>query len=251
MNEKILIVDDDEHILKTCQRLLRKEPYQCITYSSPQEALEHAESINPVIIISDQRMPQMEGVEFLERIKGKLPWAIRILMTGYADIDAVINAINLGQVYRFIRKPWDDELFISEIRQAVACFNMAERLRRLSEDDESKKRIKQERLQGVLEMASAVCHEFAQPLQVISGHCELLGEMQDNPIDIHSIKNQIASIHRQADRLNDLLLKVGTIQEYKTKEYISGGRIMDIHKASSVDDLFIGNFKGKTNEIEN
>ncbi len=232
MNEKIIIVDDNDQILKTCRRLLSKEAYQCITFSSPLKALEHAESINPVIIISDQRMPQMEGVVFLEKTKEKLPWAIRILMTGYADINAVINAINLGSVYRFIKKPWDDELFLSEIRQAVAHFNKTERLHWFSDDDEPKKRIKQERLQGVLEMASAICHEFAQPLQVISGHCEMLGEMQDNPEDVNSIMDQVSSIRREAGRLNDLLLKVRTIQEYKTKAYIREGRIVDIHKAS-------------------
>ncbi len=248
MNEKILIVDDDDHILKACNRLLRNEPYSCIIFSSPQKALDHAESINPVIVISDQRMPQMEGIVFLKKLKEKLPWTIRILMTGYADIDSVINAINLGLVYRCIKKPWDNELFKSEIRQAIVYFNMTERLRWLSEEDESKKRINQERLQGVLEMAGAVCHEFAQPLQVISGYCELLSEEKDNTKDVHSIKKQIGLIHREAGRLNDLLLKVMTIQEYKTKAYLRGGRIVDIHNASPADDSLLGQFKGKIND---
>jgi len=237
MNDKILIVDDEEHILKACQRILVNEPYQCITLSSPLKALEKVTLINPSVVISDQRMPEMEGSVFLEKIKKKLPGAVRVTMTGYADINATIGAINKGHVFRFIKKPWDDLQFKLEIRHAVELFHMTERLRSFSEKKEPGESVNRERLQGVLEMAGAVCHEFAQPLQVISGYNELLLQDRDSWLDIESTHKYLSCIQDEVKKLNDLLLKVMTIQEYKTRAYLKGREIIDIHNASSVENI--------------
>ncbi len=110
MDKTILFVDDEENILKALKRLFLAEDYEVLTANSGKEALELiAGGAQPEVIISDQRMPQMSGVEFLAQAREKLPDSIRIILTGYADINAAMGSINEGGVYRYIVKPWDDE----------------------------------------------------------------------------------------------------------------------------------------------
>lgn len=244
MDEKILIVDDEENILKTCQRVLLEERYSCTVFSSPTKALKAAKRINPAIVISDQRMPGMTGIEFLENIKKRLPEAVRVIMTGYADINVAISAINRGQVFRFIKKPWDDELFKLEIRHAVENYRMTQRLQKSLSGMNKNKAIEKERLQGVLEMAGAVCHEFAQPLQVISGYCDLAA-FPDEPTDKNNLNEFISCIQQQVEVLGNLLLKVMAIEEYKTRSYAEGCQIVDIHRASSVESIPYSVFNNK------
>src|SRR4030042_6899699 len=104
----ILLVDDEENILSALQRLLRRENYNVITNASPEKALEILKHEPVSLVISDQRMPEMDGTEFLEKAREIQPVAIRIILTGYADINAAMAAINQGKVYRFITKPWND-----------------------------------------------------------------------------------------------------------------------------------------------
>ena len=90
MADKILIVDDDPNILKAIQRLFRKDPFECHLFSSPKTALKKAREIEPAVVVSDQKMPEMEGTLFLKEMKRLLPLTVRVLMSGYTDIDATI-----------------------------------------------------------------------------------------------------------------------------------------------------------------
>jgi len=125
---RLLLVDDEENILRSLQRVLRKEPYELAMTKSGDEALQLMEDQRIDLVISDARMPGMDGPTLLAKIKKRFPWCIRILLTGYADIDSTISAINDGQIYRYISKPWDDEELRLVIRQALA-FQHSERRR--------------------------------------------------------------------------------------------------------------------------
>lgn len=106
----ILLVDDEEYILRVLQRVLVEEKrFEIITATSGQEALEKIRQHGIDIVISDQRMPGMSGTELLTKIKQIYPDSVRILLSGFTDIDALIGAINEGEVCRFISKPWDNE----------------------------------------------------------------------------------------------------------------------------------------------
>ncbi len=121
MKEKpdtILIVDDEENILKALRRLLRREPYRVISTTDPVEALDIARKEEPSVIISDQKMPRMNGAELLSQVKVASPDTVRIMLTGYADMQAALSAINEGQVFRFISKPWNDDELREVLRQA-------------------------------------------------------------------------------------------------------------------------------------
>lgn len=128
----ILFVDDDENILNSLKRLFMDENYSVYTSSSGAAGLELLRSQDSIgVVVSDQRMPGMNGIEFLERVKEVKPEVLRILLTGYGDLATIKDAINRGGAYRFITKPWlDDDLFqiIREARSRYVLHRENERL---------------------------------------------------------------------------------------------------------------------------
>jgi DNA-binding NtrC family response regulator len=129
----ILLVDDEPEILFSLKGLLRRE-FELYTAESGQKALEILEQHPIHVIMTDQRMPEMTGVQLMSRAKDEYPDAIRIVFTGYADIKAVINAINNGGLYRYITKPWDPDELIEVLHQATAVYDeLAERRRLLGD----------------------------------------------------------------------------------------------------------------------
>ena len=114
----LLLVDDELNVLAALKRLFRREGYRVLTANSAQEGLELL-AMQPVqVIVSDQRMPGMNGVEFLSRVKDLYPRTVRIVLSGYAEIATVTDAINKGAIWRFFTKPWDDDLLREEVRRA-------------------------------------------------------------------------------------------------------------------------------------
>lgn len=128
----ILYVDDEVHNLNAFKASFRRS-FNVFTAESASKALEILKTEPIHIVISDQRMPVMTGVEFFQSILSDYPDPIRILLTGYADISAVIDAINKGQVYLYITKPWqDDELRLS-LEKAFELFALRRENKRLTE----------------------------------------------------------------------------------------------------------------------
>ncbi|MDZ7655955.1 MAG: response regulator [Sulfurimicrobium sp.] len=130
---RIMLVDDEENILKALRRLLINTPciYDGIDYkirvesfSTADEALEYARHNAVDLVLSDYRMPHKDGVTFLKEFRGIQPNAARLILSGYADLNAVIGAINEAQIYRFINKPWNDYELVSSIAQALAYRNL-------------------------------------------------------------------------------------------------------------------------------
>ncbi len=114
----ILIVDDEPDVLFSLTGLLRRE-FQVHTAESGAAALEIMQTHAVDVIMTDQRMPAMTGVELMNRVRTEHPEAIRIIFTGYADTRAVVDAINSGELYRYISKPWDPEDLIEMLREAA------------------------------------------------------------------------------------------------------------------------------------
>lgn len=113
----ILVVDDEPEMLYSLKRLLRQE-FEVFTAASAAEGLEILQSQVIHLVMTDQRMPQVTGVEFLRQIKNEHPAAMRLIFTGHADINAVIDAINQGSVFRYVTKPWDPEDLLDALRDA-------------------------------------------------------------------------------------------------------------------------------------
>lgn len=131
---KILFVDDEENILRALRRLFTEEDCEVFIATSGTEALRLLEDHHDIgVIVSDQRMPGMSGVDFLEKTKDLLPLSVRILLTGYADIHAVVEAINRGGAFRYITKPWNDEELVQTIKEAAGRYALVKENLRLTE----------------------------------------------------------------------------------------------------------------------
>ncbi len=116
----LLFVDDEANILASLKRLFRPFGYHIFTAESAAQGLEILAQETIDLVVSDMRMPEMNGAQFLEKVRQKWPETMRILLTGYAEICATIDAINKGQIYRYISKPWEDNDIILLVERAGA-----------------------------------------------------------------------------------------------------------------------------------
>ncbi|MCF8152157.1 MAG: response regulator [Burkholderiaceae bacterium] len=129
----LLVVDDEDGILSSLKRLLRREAYQVLTANSGQAGLDELARCPVDVIVSDQRMPGMSGVEFLRQAKELYPDTVRMVLSGYADLQSITDAINEGAIYKFLSKPWDDEMLKAEIDEAFRRKALKDENKRLSE----------------------------------------------------------------------------------------------------------------------
>ncbi|UGQ47801.1 EAL domain-containing protein [Massilia endophytica] len=114
----LLLVDDEPSVLSSLERLFRREGYRILSAGSGKQGLELLASNDVQVVISDQRMPEMQGTEFMARAKELYPDTVRMILSGYADLTSVKDAINRGAVYKFLSKPWDDDELRETVRDA-------------------------------------------------------------------------------------------------------------------------------------
>ena len=117
--ERVLVVDDDDLILKALARILESSGFEARCYVSPEEALAHMEADAPVVVISDYMMPSMDGITFLKHARVRYPSAVRILCTAAEDFRVALQAVNSGEVFRIVSKPWHQQELISTVAQAA------------------------------------------------------------------------------------------------------------------------------------
>lgn len=116
----VLFVDDEEQILKSLKRGLLDESYNKLFASSGEEALEILDNNEVYVIVTDMRMPEMSGLELLKIVKVKYPNVIRMVLSGYTQITTLLTAINQGEIYKYITKPWKlEKEFIPAVREAI------------------------------------------------------------------------------------------------------------------------------------
>ncbi|MFH1488953.1 MAG: response regulator [Pseudomonadota bacterium] len=186
-NHVILCVDDEANILHSLKRLLRKEPYRLLTASSGREGLEILKGEDVHLIISDQRMPDMSGTEFLARVKEDYPDIIRIVLTGYTEVDSITDSINKGHIYKFFLKPWNDEHLKLEVREALNHYDLIQSNRELD-----KKVLEQN---GVLKRMNdnleTLVQERTQDLEIQNQALELSRTILDSlPIPILGVSSE-------------------------------------------------------------
>ncbi len=207
----ILVLDDEENILRSIKRLLINEPYGVFATSDPDEG-ELCLREHPIkVVLSDQRMPKIAGVEFLRRVKEANAQIVRILFTGYADMQVAEEAINRGEVYRFVSKPWVDEDLRATIREAAARFDLVEENKKLLELTRRQNRELQsanEPLQRLIEkekeFSSTVSHELRTPLSSIKMAIDVIKRRVAGHLDEKGLEC-IDIAKKSADRLSRLV----------------------------------------------
>jgi response regulator RpfG family c-di-GMP phosphodiesterase len=123
MSYKILVVDDEPANLRLLERLFRRD-YQCLTASSGMEALQLLSQHDIALLITDQRMPHMTGIELLQQAADLRPHMVRMILTGYTDMGTLVEAINCGQVYKYVTKPWNNQELQLTVSRALEHYEM-------------------------------------------------------------------------------------------------------------------------------
>lgn len=139
----ILCVDDERIILRTLQRLFRRKDYNVLTANSAEIALQIMEKSSVDLIVSDMRMPEMDGATLLSKVAISHPDTYRIVLSGYADFESTVAAINLGKIHRFVNKPWDNEGLVNAVEEGLHLIGLTkENLRLKSKVEHQNKLLK-------------------------------------------------------------------------------------------------------------
>lgn len=192
---RVLFVDDEPAILNAVKRLFRREPYDIETAPDGATGIEVFRRFRPMVVVSDHRMPGMTGVEFLTHIRAIDPEPVRVVLTGCTDLPAAEAAINEGEVWRFLTKPWNDE----DLRSTMAA--AAERFRLVAEN-----RLLLDKLASIGLLAGGVAHELNNPIGGILAFSQMIQKELPADSQIASDLKQIEhAAHRCKRIVSDLL----------------------------------------------
>lgn len=212
MKHGILVVDDESDIVDSLERQFRKT-YDVYKATSGAEALKLLQQHDVSLIISDQRMPEMSGVQLLERAQKVKPHCLRILLTGFTDVSSIIEAINKGQIYRYITKPWDPTELGMVVDKAIETFELKNELR-----------IKNQQLEAALEDLKVldqakshfmllIGHELKTPLTTLRSFTDLLLEEK-----LSEDQNKyVTRVSQGIDRLTGIVFDVLDLMGAETK----------------------------------
>ena len=196
----LLLVDDEENILNALKRLLRRDGYRIVTAGSAAEGLQRLAEEDVDVIVSDQRMPGMTGVEFLHRAKDLYPDTLRMVLSGFTDLQSIIDAVNEGAIYKFLTKPWDDERLRGHVAQAFRSKEMADENRRLAHQVETAN-ADLATLNDRLERLLGQQREQVEVLELSAGSMrEVLDELPAAVLGIDP-DGMVAFVNREAGRL--------------------------------------------------
>lgn len=208
----ILIIDDEKDNLEALQRLLRNL-YDVTAVTSPFDALKLVQSRQFNVIVSDQRMPEISGVELLEKVKQISPATTRILLTGYTDIESVIGAINRGHIYRYVAKPWDPEELKGTLNQANEAFLLRREVELKNEalaksNAELKAALSELTL---LDRAKAsflflISHELNTPLTVLDSFVSLLADAKKSLPE--ELGRAVLGLEQASHRFSEIVTEV-------------------------------------------
>ncbi len=186
-------MDDEEKILKALRRLFRSEPYRIFFASGGEAALDILNAENVSVVITDLSMPGMDGFTLLDRVKTEYPYIIRIVMSGHSDTDTILNAINQGNLYRYILKPFNGAELKITTKQAVELFNLQQDKRNLMQrleehnnllEERVEKRTKQllaiEKKAEIGKHASQIVHNMNNPLMAVLGSIDIVELIMEN-----------------------------------------------------------------------
>jgi len=249
----LLFVDDEANILSALKRLFRPQGYRIHIAESGAAALALLEQEPVDLIVSDMRMPEMNGAQLLEQVRKRWPETVRILLTGYAEISATVDAINKGGIYRYIAKPWEENDLLMTVRHALdeklltrekqrleaLTLKQNEELQQLNASLEDKVAARTAELQKTMGRLEKT-HERLKKSFIASIHVfSNLMELRDGNASGHS--------RRVADWARKLALKLG-LSEVEAQEIMVAGLLHDIGKLALSDHLIRKPFSTLTSE---
>ncbi|MBA5686758.1 HD domain-containing phosphohydrolase [Rugamonas apoptosis] len=238
----LLFVDDEPNILSSLRRLFRPRGYKVLTAESGAEGLEVLAREAVDLVISDMRMPEMDGARFLAQVRQQWPGTLRLLLTGYSDIQSIQDAINCGEIYRYITKPWDDNDIVLVVRHALERRELElekERLEQLT--------LRQnEELKGLNQSLEAKVEARTRQLKVAHDAAVAAGDkLKTNFITTIKILSSIVEMRGgqhtgHARQVADLARKLAValkLDPRETQEVFIAALLQDIGKIGFTDDM--------------
>lgn len=227
--QTIVFVDDEAEIRKALQRTLKSESYQCLFAESGRQALRILNERPVSVLVSDLRMPQMDGMALLQHAREKHPDTVRLVLSGRFDGNTVIDAVNQGHIHRYIPKPWDNDELKIILRNALQVYHLhRERRRLISRLEEQNKHLEQkveQRTQQLLKVrsqaeigkyAAQIVHNLKNPLHALGASLELFGLMfNEGQGDVNELRRVIGLAHKS---LHDLKQIVSGILNHAREE---------------------------------
>jgi len=213
-NYRILYVDDELGNLTAFEGLFFRSSYEVITANGAEEALEILEK-NPVqLLITDQRMPDMTGLELLKIVSKKYPEIIKIILTGFSDIEIVKAAVNEASIFRYLNKPWEKEELRNVTKQALEVYQLRkdnkqliEDLQKANEALEEKVKLRTQELSKANaakdELFSVISHDLRSPMATLSSTLSLV--LDYDALSVNEFKGIAQSIHYRLKNVSDLL----------------------------------------------
>ncbi len=249
----LLFVDDEANILAALKRLFRPHGYNILTAESGQDGLALMAQQSVDLVISDMRMPAMDGAEFLKQVATQWPDTIRILLTGYADLTSTIKAVNAGKIYRYISKPWEDNDITTSVKHALEQKNLeAERDRLLvltNSQNEELKRLNT----GLEDQVLARTNELQQTVSFLELAHESLDASYRTTVEVFSnlieMRNQHAEKARQLAEQAVQLGQLCSLDEAELRNLRYAALLRNIGKVGLSDKL-LGKSINSMNDVE-
>jgi response regulator RpfG family c-di-GMP phosphodiesterase len=239
---RILCVDDEPNILASLRRLFRKHGYEVFTAEGGGDGLRVLEQNGIDLVVSDMRMPSMDGAQFLGQVRERWPDTVRILLTGYADMASTVEAINKGEIYRYINKPWDDNDMLMVARHALErkeLLREKQRLEALTQRQNEELKSLNAGLELKVEQRTAEIRQVNSFLEAANGRLKTsfltsvkvfsnLLELRGSHLSGHS--------RRVADLARKMAVVMG-LDARETQDIFLAGLLHDIGKIGFSDDL--------------
>ncbi|MBU6953287.1 HD domain-containing phosphohydrolase [Hahella sp. HN01] len=238
----VLFVDDEKPILSSIQRLLRKQDFKCLFAESGADGLKILESQRVDLVISDMRMPNMDGAQFLSQVKARWPLTVRMLLTGHSDISATVTALNEGGIYRYISKPWDDENLIEVIHEGLRIRRLEREKKRLLNVTQQQNRELQKFNKDLEKMVAARTEEVRQTADMLELAYQQLKDSYDDFVRVFSTfitsRGYLIKGHSQsvAD-LSKTIAEAMALPEADVKHIYYAGLLHEVGKLSLSDDV--------------
>jgi putative two-component system response regulator len=228
MNRNLLLVDDESNVLSSLKRHLRKEGYTIYSANSAKAGLDLMKDHHVGVVLTDNMMPEMDGVAFLEAVKQQAPDVVRILMTGYASLENAMAAINRSQIFAYLTKPWEPEILKGTIASAFEHYNLTienRRLQKLTRDQNAQLKLINESLDHLVHERTSQLEDAVREGIVMLA---MAAEAKDDDTGHH--------VHRIQDLTRDICIGLGLSPE--ESEQISFSSIMhDVGKINIPDNI--------------